>query len=160
MEALDRRVMLTLLGAASAASVLPLSALPAAPPRFAMWRDPGCGCCLEWARRIETAFARRLAVVDTRAMADVKRAHGVPPHLQSCHTALIMDYVIEGHVPPQDIKRLVASRNRAIRGLAVPGMPAGAPGMDVGHGVRQPYRIFAFTARGATSVFASHNQAR
>jgi hypothetical protein len=89
-------------------------------------------------------------------MARVKRAQGVPSDLASCHTALIQGYVIEGHVPPDDIKRLVKSGNQAIKGLAVPGMPAGSPGMDVGHNQKQPYKVIAFTANGKRGIFASH----
>nr|MDP9415089.1 hypothetical protein [Pseudomonadota bacterium] len=63
---------------------------------------------------------------------------------------------IEGHVPPADIARLVRSRSRIIRGLAVPGMPAGSPGMDVGHDQKQPYQVLAFSQGGKRSVFASY----
>lgn len=155
MERIGRRHVLGLLGAGAAAPVLPAWAA-AAPAGYVMWRDPGCGCCLEWAKRIEAAFGKRLPVVESRAMPAVKRAQGVPADLQSCHTALIQGVVVEGHVPPADIKRLLAARNPTVRGLAVPGMPAGAPGMDVGHDHRQRYEVFAFGADGRRSVFAVH----
>ena len=155
MERIDRRYVLGLLGVGASAPFLPATA--AAPPAgYVMWRDPGCGCCLEWARRIEAAFGRKLPVVEARNMAAVKRAQGVPPDLQSCHTALIQGVVVEGHVPPADIKRLLAARKAAVRGLAVPGMPAGAPGMDVGHDHRQRYQVFAFGADGRRTFFAVH----
>jgi hypothetical protein len=80
----------------------------------------------------------------------------VPGDLHSCHTALIGGYVVEGHVPPTDIQRLIRSRNRAIKGLAVPGMPMGSPGMDVGHNERQPYQVIAFAPNGRRAVFAKH----
>jgi hypothetical protein len=150
-----RRELLQLLGIAAAIPFLPKRAQAAAQD-FTMWRDPGCGCCLEWAKRIEAAFGRKLPVVNTSSMAAVKRAQGVPDDLQSCHTARIQGVVIEGHVPPEDIKRLLASRRRDVKGLAVPGMPAGSPGMDVGHDVRQRYQVFAFDAAGRRSVFATH----
>jgi hypothetical protein len=121
-----------------------------------MWRDPGCGCCLEWAKRVEAAFGRKLPVVNAPNMAAVKKAQGVPEALRSCHTALIHGVVVEGHVPPEDIKRLIASGRKGARGLAVPGMPAGAPGMDVGHNVRQRYQVMAFDSAGRASVFATH----
>jgi hypothetical protein len=80
----------------------------------------------------------------------------VPADLESCHTALVHGYVIEGHVPPADIQRLIKSRSKTVRGLAVPGMPAGSPGMDVGHDRREPYKVYAFDAQGRRSVFAAH----
>jgi hypothetical protein len=154
MDGIGRRHVLGLLGAGAAAPFLAVSAAP--PAGYVMWRDPGCGCCLEWARRIEAAFGKRLPVVESRNMAAVKRAQGVPADLQSCHTALIQGLVVEGHVPPADIKRLLAARNAAVRGLAVPGMPAGAPGMDIGHDHRQRYQVFAFGADGRRTSFAVH----
>src|SRR5687767_9713299 len=130
MSACDRRQAMAMVGGAA---LLPLLATPAlAADIFVMWRDPGCGCCLEWAKRMEAAFGRRLTIVATPDMAAIKRVRGVPADLLSCHTALIQGYAVEGHVPPADIKRLIARGDRTIRGLAVPGMPAGAPGMEHG----------------------------
>jgi hypothetical protein len=156
LDLIDRRQMVALIGGASAGILLPGGAEAAAPASYVMWRDPGCGCCLEWARRVEAAFGRKLPVVDAPNMAAVKKAQGVPAALQSCHTALIQSVVVEGHVPPEDIKRLIASRRAGVKGLAAPGMPAGAPGMDVGHDVRQRYQVFAFDSAGRRSVFATH----
>jgi hypothetical protein len=153
---IDRRTMVGLIGGAAVLPLLPESALAAAPAGNVMWRDPGCGCCLEWGKRIEAAFGRKLPVVDSANMAAVKKAQGVPAALQSCHTAVIQGVVVEGHVPPEAIKRLIASRRRDIKGLAVPGMPAGSPGMDVGHNMRQPYKVFAFDSAGRTAVFATN----
>jgi len=155
-ETIDRRQMVGLLGAAAAAALLPAGSQAAAPAGYVMWRDPGCGCCLEWAKRIEAAFGKKLPVVNAPNMAAVKKAQGVPAALHSCHTALIQGVVVEGHVPPEDIKRLIASRRAGVKGLAAPGMPAGAPGMDVGHNVRQRYQVVAFDSAGRTSTFATH----
>ncbi len=155
MDRPDRRLVLGLLGGAAAAPLLPRSAA-ASQPSFVMWRDPGCGCCTEWARRVEAAFGRKLPVIDRPDMAAVKRGQGVPQDLQSCHTALIDGFVVEGHVPPADIKRLLAAKPKGVKGLAVPGMPAGSPGMDVGHNHKQAYKVVAFGDGGARSVFASH----
>ena len=151
----DRRLFLAGLGAALAVG-RPATALAAPGGDFRMWHSPGCGCCLEWGKRIETHFKRRLPVVEAADMAAVKRANLVPPALQSCHTALIGGIVVEGHVPPEDIARLIKSGGNGFIGLAVPGMPAGSPGMDVGHNVRQFYKVHAFTARGTHKVFGSH----
>ncbi len=153
---IDRRTMIGLIGGAASWPFLTAAAEAAPAGGYVMWRDPGCGCCLEWAKRIEAAFGKRLPVVNAQNMAAVKKAQGVPAALHSCHTALIQGVVVEGHVPPEDVKRLIASKRRGIKGLAVPGMPAGAPGMDVGHNVRHRYQVIAFDAAGRTSPFASH----
>ena len=154
---IDRRTTLGLLCGAAALPFLPSEAeAAAAGGGYVMWRDPGCGCCIEWAKRVEAAFGRKLPVVDTANMAAVKRAQGVPAELMSCHTALIQGVVVEGHVPPADIKRLIAARTRGIKGLAAPGMPMGSPGMDVGHNHKQPYKVFAFGPGRKPAVFASH----
>ena len=153
--AMDRRLFLGTLGAAAACSIVG-SAAAAPATEFVMWHSPGCPCCLEWGKRMEAAFGRKLPVIEAADMAAVKRARGVPSDLQSCHTASILGYVVEGHVPPADIMRLVKSRSRIVRGLAVPGMPAGSPGMDVGHNHKQPYQVFAFAPNGKRSVFAKH----
>jgi hypothetical protein len=154
MWEVDRRQMLAGLGATAAALWLPQAA--AATGGFVMWRDPGCGCCLEWAKRVEAAFGRKLTILSSPDMAAVKRAQGVPSNLHSCHTALIQTYVVEGHVPPSDIKRVIAARSRTVKGLAVPGMPVGSPGMETGSGRRDPYKVFAFGPGRQPSVFSSY----
>jgi hypothetical protein len=150
----DRRTILALLGGAAALPFLEGRAVAGAANDFVMWHDPGCGCCLEWAKRMEAAFGRPLRRVAVPDMAAIKAARGVPAELRSCHTAMVAGYAIEGHVPPADVKRLIASRDRTVRGLAVPGMPMGAPGMEHG-GHSQPYTVFAF-GPGGRRLFASH----
>jgi hypothetical protein len=152
---MNRRDMIALLGTAAAFPLLPRSAA-AAPGPITMWRDPGCGCCTIWAKRMEAAFGRPLKIVDAPDMAAIKQARKVPQNLRSCHTALVDGIVVEGHVPPEDIKRLIARRPAGVIGLAVPGMPIGSPGMDVGHNEKQRYQVFAFSAGGKRSVFAQH----
>ena len=154
MEIIDRRRMVAILGAAAIVPILPARA--SAADSFVMWRDAGCGCCLAWARRMEAAFGRRLAIVSAPDMAVIKRVRGVPEDLRSCHTALIHGYTIEGHVPPADIKRLIAAPTAGVKGLAVPGMPAGSPGMEHGDH-RDSYKVIAFGAAGGQrSVFATY----
>lgn len=155
MAAFDRRTILAMLGGAAALPVLQGRAA-AAPgdSDFVMWRDPGCGCCLEWAKRMQVAFGRPLRIVPAANMAAIKQARGVPAGLRSCHTALVAGYSIEGHVPPEDIKRLIASRDRNVRGLAVPGMPMGSPGMEHGDH-REPFKVFSFGPSGQR-IFANH----
>ena len=152
---IDRRTVLQL---AAGAAALPLlgGKAQAQANAITMWRDPGCGCCVEWAKRMEAAFGAKVAVVNSPNMAAVKAARGVPDDLRSCHTAVVRGVVVEGHVPPADIKRLIAARPKGITGLAVPGMPAGSPGMDIGHNHKQPYQVIAFGPGGRRAVFARH----
>jgi hypothetical protein len=136
------------------AAALPLlvisgTGMATAPQRQAMtiYRDPGCGCCLNWA-----ALARRagfaVTMIESADMAGVKRRLGVPRQFASCHTAHVGGFVIEGHVPLNQVAALVAQRPRQIRGLAVPGMPVGSPGMEAPDGRREPFRVIAFNAAG------------
>lgn len=146
-----------LIGGAATAGFAMLAgpALGSQPADFTMWHSPGCGCCLQWLPRVEAAFRRKVRVIEAHDMAAVKRLHGVPQDLHSCHTALIGGVVVEGHVPPADIRRASNMRGRRFQGLAVPGMPLGAPGMDVGHNQRETYQVIAFGGSGR-SVFARH----
>jgi hypothetical protein len=152
MKTIDRRTLL--LGAAAAALAAPGAAFGQRSARITMWKDPNCGCCNGWAAHAEAAFGR-VRIVPTADMASFKRNRGVPEDLWACHTSEIDGYVIEGHVPAADIRRLLAGRNREIRGLAVPGMPAGAPGMEAG-GRTQRYQVIAFGPGSRRSVFATH----
>ena len=82
----------------------------------------------------------------------------VPAPLQSCHTAIVDGYILEGHVPVQEINRLLAERPAGVVGLAVPGMPIGSPGMEVPGQPNQPYDVLAFDQAGRTQVFASYGK--
>lgn len=154
MAMIDRRTFMA--GAGALALAGPAAAAAAtAQPRLVMWKDPHCGCCGAWAERVEAAFGRPVQVVPTADMQALKRARGIPEDLWSCHTSSIGGYVIEGHVPPADIQRLIASGNRQVAGLAVPGMPMGSPGMEHGNHVER-YQVFAFGPGTRRSVFATH----
>ncbi len=96
-------------------------------------------------------------VEDVNDLNAVKKSHQVPPQLQSCHTAVVDGYVIEGHVPVSEIERLLAERPD-IAGLAVPGMPVGSPGMEVDGAADQPYDVIAFDNAGQMEVFASYGR--
>lgn len=123
--------------------------------RIEVVRDPGCGCCLMWVDHLQqNGFAA--SVTEAADMDAVKNRRAVPPQVRSCHTATVDGYVIEGHVPAADIRRLLAERPAGVIGLAVPGMPVGSPGMEVMGGRVQPYDVMAFDKNGKTSVFASH----
>lgn len=121
---------------------------------YEMFRDPGCGCCLAWARHVDEAVEEAVTVTDSADMAGVKDRLGVPANLRSCHTMVVDGYVIEGHVPAADIERLLAERPEGVTGLAVPGMPVGSPGMEMGGRV-QPYQVIAFGPAGS-AVFTSY----
>lgn len=122
---------------------------------YTMYRDPYCGCCKEWAKHLRTELETAVAESETTDMAAIKIAQNVPRELWSCHTLIVDGYVIEGHVPAQDIARLLEERPEGVRGLAVPGMPVGSPGMEMG-GRKDPYQVIAFGDAGM-SVFASYN---
>ena len=124
----------------------------AAKPQLTVYKSPTCGCCGKWVEYMQAnGFA---ATVNNLAdVTPVKMKHGVPPRLTSCHTTLVGGYVIEGHVPVEDIRRLLKEKP-AVVGLAAPGMPAGSPGMDVPNS--PPYDVVSFDKNGQTRVFASH----
>lgn len=123
-------------------------------PVIDVYKDPTCGCCSKWVEHLQDqGFTVR--TTDTRDLAAFKASHGVPSQVRSCHTALVDGYVIEGHVPSSDVKRLLSGRP-PIAGLAVPGMPIGSPGMEVSGAKAQPYDVMAFDKDGSTRVFAAH----
>tara|TARA_R110002049_G_scaffold44303_2_gene129674 strand:- start:1022 stop:1471 length:450 start_codon:yes stop_codon:yes gene_type:complete len=118
-----------------------------------VYKDPNCGCCGAWATHMrEHGFAVR--EVATQEMGLVKSEAGVPRALGSCHTATVGGYVIEGHVPADDVRRLLDEKP-ALAGLAVPGMPQGSPGME-GPYPPQRYEVIGFDGKGGTKVYARH----
>ena len=139
------------LGVAVAAALAPLMAQARAPV-VEVWRSPSCGCCGGWVKHLQQAgFVTRVHMVDDAGV--MRRQLGMPDSLGSCHTALVDGYVIEGHVPASDIKRLLAEKPRAL-GLTAPGMPAGSPGMDVPNS--PPYEVLLVKGDGATSLWKRH----
>lgn len=125
----------------------------AAVPTVEVFRNPGCSCCEIWAGHMRRA-GFSITMVDDPELAARRAGLGVPEAISGCHTALIGDYVVEGHVPPEDVMRLLAEKPDA-RGLAVPGMPMGSPGMD-GGSTAEPYDVLIFTAGASWKVYASH----
>jgi hypothetical protein len=116
-----------------------------------VYKTPTCGCCGKWVEHVKAAgFAPE--VQDLPTLTAVKQSTGVPASLQSCHTAVVDGYVIEGHVPSDVIQQLLKEKPK-VAGIAVPGMPIGSPGMEQGSR-KDPYDVVAFTAGGATSVYA------
>lgn len=121
-------------------------------PAVTVYKTPTCGCCTAWADHL-SANGFEVNTIDLPDLGRVKAVAGIDAELASCHTAMVDGYVIEGHVPAGDIERLLADRP-PVRGLTVPGMPLGSPGME---GPRaEPYQVLTIDADGGTSVFAAH----
>jgi hypothetical protein len=135
-------------------ALMPGTARAEAAPAITVYKDPSCGCCTKWVDHLRAAGLKP-AVRDRSDMDALKDSLGVPVSLRSCHTAVVGKFVIEGHVPADDLKRLVARAPKGVLGIAVPDMPAGAPGMEM-PGRRDRYDVIAFSANGTTSVFARH----
>lgn len=120
-----------------------------------VWKSPSCQCCSKWVDHLlEDGF--KVTVHNQNAMNPLKTKLGLPQDLASCHTAVVDGYVIEGHVPAQDIRKLLREKPKAL-GLAVPGMPIGSPGMEQGDR-RDRYETLLFSDQGST-VFAIHGEA-
>ena len=122
-----------------------------APLNITVYHSPTCGCCKKWVEYLK-ADGFTVKSIEQADLTDIKAELGVGPKVRSCHTAVIAGYVIEGHVPTADIKRLLSEKPK-ITGLAAPGMPQSAPGMDSG---KEPYDVLAFDSKGATTVWARH----
>ncbi len=122
-------------------------------PSVTLYKDPNCGCCSKWAERMRDA-GFHVKEVHSQQMAQVKQQLGVPEALGSCHTALVGGYLVEGHVPVADVKRLLES-GTDVAGVAVPGMPAGSPGME-GPYPAEHYDVLSFERSGKAAVFARH----
>lgn len=124
-----------------------------------MFRSPYCGCCLKWIEHVREYWAAtgqtgEVKTIDNPQMQTMKHHAGVPEDLASCHTTLVENYVIEGHVPAADVVRLLKERPEGVRGLAVAGMPMGSPGMEHGDH-RDAYKVIAF-GPGGRKVWASY----
>lgn len=124
----------------------------AAGPTVTIYLSPTCGCCLKWVDHVKAAGFETV-VHQEQDMDTVKASLGVPAAMQSCHTAQVEKYLIEGHVPAEDIRTLLA-RKPAGAGLAAPGMPASSPGMAVPGEPHQPFDVLLFQRDGRSEVFA------
>lgn len=123
----------------------------AAKPQMTVYKSPTCGCCVKWVEHL-TSNGFDVKTMDVEDVDQVKRTYGVPASAGSCHTGLVNGYVVEGHVPADAISKMLREKP-AIAGLAVPGMPAGSPGMEVPGGRKTPYDIIAFDKGGKTTVY-------
>lgn len=152
------RALIRFAGVALAGSLLSASAPPSREatvpkPHITVFKDPNCGCCKSWVEHLRK-HGFDVAVRDTSDVSGAKSTGRVPEALHSCHTAFVNGYVVEGHVPAADIQRMLREKPK-LMGLAVPGMPAGSPGMEMGSRV-DPYDVVAFNRDGTTRVFAHH----
>ena len=140
-------------GGAQSKAPQPKSAVK--PAMLAVYKTPTCGCCAKWVEHMkQNGFT--VHVTDLTDLSSIKAKHGVPSKLQSCHTAVINGYVVEGHVPASDVKRMLKELP-AVAGIAVPGMPSGSPGMEAPPNiVPPPYDVVSFDKKGGTRVFAKH----
>ena len=150
---LNRRSFLAVLGTSGAAMMAGRAFAQANLPKVIVTKDPNCGCCGKWAAHMrEHGF--KVKEVATTQMGQVKGEAGVPQALGSCHTARVGGYVVEGHVPAADVRRMLTEKP-AIAGISAPGMPMGSPGME-GPYPADRYDVVSFDAQGRTAVYASH----
>ena len=124
----------------------------AATPRVTVYKDPTCGCCGKWAEHLRSN-GFDVAIQETKDLAAYRKKYGVPESLASCHTAVVDEYAVEGHVPAREIQRLLKERPKA-KGLAVPGMPVGSPGMEATKA--QAYSVMVFDDAGRSQVYQSY----
>lgn len=153
---MKRRSILTLGCGSAALAILPAAVAATAFPRVEVFKSAYCECCGAWVEHMKASgFDVKVTLVNDTTAA--RQRLGMPDKFGSCHTATVSGYVLEGHVPAVEVKRLLALKPAAI-GLAVPGMPPGSPGMEVG--TRQdPYKVFLVDRRGNEKVFASYPKA-
>ena len=145
------RAVLALVAVPLSLAAISCSRPAAAETVVTVYKSPTCGCCADWVEHLkENGFA--VEVVDRPDVTPIKRQHSVPDALASCHTGVVEGYAVEGHVPADVIQKLLAERP-AVKGIAVPGMPAGSPGMEMGDR-RDPYEVFTFDENGPKDVYA------
>ena len=153
IRSINRRDVLLRFGIGAAGFAAAMPAVAANYPPIAAYRNPGCSCCEKWAESLRQA-GFTLTMEDDPTLDERRARLGVPAELAGCHSATMGDYVIEGHVPAEDIVSFLAKKPDA-RGLAVPGMPMGSPGMESGE-TADAYEVFMFTADGKSQVYARH----
>ena len=126
-------------------------------PTIEVWKTPSCGCCKEWVSHLEGA-GFKTTVHDVQDTSAIRAQKGIPLSLASCHTGEVGGYALEGHVPAEDIKRLLSERPNAV-GLAVAGMPMGSPGMEGPPGITQSrprFDVLMVSKQGASSIYRSY----
>lgn len=149
---MNRRLLLSLL---SGVALSPVLTVHAAGPQVKVFKSPSCGCCAAWVDHM-MANGFSVSVTEVPDTSGPRRLAGIPDRLGSCHTARVGGYSVEGHVPAGDIQRLLKERPDAV-GLAVPGMPAGSPGMEVPGGRKDRYDVLLIDRKGGTHVWSRHS---
>lgn len=142
-----------LLASAAALAAGP-SCAAQAEPSIKIYKDANCGCCTVWVDHLKVE-GFKTEVDEAQDMAAIKAKYGVPDDLTSCHTGVVADYAIEGHVPAADIRRLLKEKPKAL-GIAVPGMPVNSPGMEVPGQPDESYTVWLFAKDGTRNAFAKH----
>jgi hypothetical protein len=133
------------------------AAMSVDPAKLVVYKTETCGCCGKWVDHMKQAgFDVEVHDMSQQQLTGVKTEKGITHELASCHTAEIGGYVVEGHVPAEDLKRLLAEKPEGVAGIAVPGMPVGSPGMEDPSRPADEYDVVTFTSSGETEVFASH----
>ena len=121
-----------------------------------VYKTATCGCCESWVKRMRArGFTVEASDVPRPRLIEIKQKLGITRDTASCHTAVIDGYVVEGHVPARDIRQLLHDRPDGVHGLAVPGMPVGSPGMEMG-GRQDPYDVIGLGAEGEGRIFSSY----
>lgn len=150
---MQRRKFILASALAMSLAVPAVQAAAKADPEITVYRSPTCGCCLKWVEHLrKEGFT--VKVVESEDVNGIKFEQGVPENMTSCHTGMVNGYFLEGHVPAREVRRLLAERPAA-RGIAVPGMPMGSPGMEM-NGHTQAYDVFLVKKDGSNSVFAHY----
>ena len=135
-------------------TTLPLAADQGQPAVVKVYKSPGWGCCGGWIKHLEdSGFV--VKAEDSNKVSEIKSRYNIPVDLQSCHTAIVDGYIVEGHVPSEEVILMLRERPSII-GLSVPGMPAGSPGMEMPNGATEPYNVISFDKLGRTKVFATY----
>lgn len=143
-------------GLVGAVALQPLGALAASPKdHISVWKTPSCGCCSDWVSHLRSN-GFDVVTHDIKDTAPVRKKLGLAEKYGSCHTGLLGAYVLEGHVPPKEIRRLLREKPTAL-GLAVPGMPAGSPGMEMDN-ARDAYDVLLLLKDGNSRVYQSYPQ--
>ena len=122
--------------------------------QMTVYRSPTCGCCGAWVDHAKK-HGFKIEDIQTENMEGIKQQHNVPAELASCHTTIIDGYVMEGHIPADDIKRFLSEKPENAIGLTVPAMPIGTPGMEA-KDIKQPFQVLAFDSNGETTVYKEY----
>lgn len=155
---MDRRILIAVASvafvAAFIAARMTASQQTAAGPLVEVFKSATCGCCSKWVDHMR-ANGFTVRATDVPDLQPIKSSRGVPRELQSCHTSIVGGYVVEGHVPAADVRRLLKEKP-AVAGIAVGGMPVGSPGMEFNDLKPQAYDVMSFDKAGKTAVYAKH----